>query len=94
MHRQIPRRPIINIIGVIFNFILSQIQINMEHSKNHLEMTVIHERDRAELRETLQQIAMSVEELRTIQRMQSPATAEIMQSIEEVRHCSNCSLNI
>lgn len=56
----------------------------MEHIKNHQYMATLQERDREELRETLQKIAHSVEELRAIQNMPSPAAVEIMQSIEEV----------
>jgi len=57
----------------------------MELSKNHRDLAAIQENDRAELREMLHNIAMSVDELKTIQRMHSPATVEIVQSIEEVR---------
>lgn len=58
--------------------------MNMELSKNHRDLAAIQESDRAELREMLQNIAMSVDELKAIRRMRSPAAVEIVQSIEEV----------
>ena len=58
----------------------------MELSKNHRDLAAIQESDRAELREMLQNIVMSVDELKAIQRMRSPAAVEIVQSIEEVRY--------
>jgi son of sevenless-like protein len=58
----------------------------MELSRSHRDLAAIQESDRAELREMLQNIAMSVDELKAIQRMHSPAAAEMVQSIEEVCH--------
>lgn len=64
----------------------SQLQIGMELAKGQRELAAIQESDRAELREMLQNIATSVDELRAIQRPQSFATMEVMENIEEVRH--------
>lgn len=64
----------------------------MELSKGQRDLAAIQESDRAELREILQNISNSVEELRALQRTPAPAVADIMQSIEEVRilpHASN-----
>lgn len=58
----------------------------MDISKSQRDLAVIQERDRAELREMLQNIAVSVDELKAIQRMPSPAAVEMVQSIEEVCH--------
>jgi hypothetical protein len=59
----------------------------MELSRNHRDLAAMQESDRAELREMLRNIAMSVDGLRAIQGMHSPAAVEMVQSIEEV-----CSL--
>ena len=56
----------------------------MEHVRNNREMTLIQERDRAELLDTLQKIALDVEELKTIRGMPTPNAVEMMQNIEEV----------
>lgn len=77
--------------GISYFFLLIlidwQVQMNMELTKGQRDQKLIQERDRAEMRELLQNIANSVEELKAIQQMPSPATLEIMQSIEEVsRH--------
>jgi len=61
-----------------------QVKISVELVKGNRELAAIQASDRAELREMLQNIAMSVDELRTLHRMQSPATAEIMENIGEV----------
>jgi son of sevenless-like protein len=56
----------------------------MELSKSQRDIAAIQESDRAEMREMLQNIAMSVDELRAIRHMPSPAAVEMVQSIEEV----------
>jgi son of sevenless-like protein len=56
----------------------------MEISKSQRDLAAIQEYDRAELREMLQNIAMSVDELRAIRRMQPTEAVEMVQSIEEV----------
>lgn len=56
----------------------------MEHVRNNRDMALIQERDRAELLETLQKIALDVEELKAIRGMPTANAVEMMQNIEEV----------
>jgi hypothetical protein len=56
----------------------------MELVEQHRQLDLSAERDRAELRELLQEITLSNDELGAIGRLHFPAKAEIMQNIAEV----------
>ena len=66
----------------------------MELSRSHRDLALIQENDRTELREMLQNIAVSVDELKAIQRIQSPAAVEMVQSIEEVCYLPSTGMSL
>lgn len=58
--------------------------MTLELNRNQREQLQLQERDREEMRTLLQTIASSVDQLKAVRQMRSPAALEMIQSIEEV----------
>lgn len=64
----------------------AQVRINMELTRGHQESRAVQERDKAEIRDVLQKIVKSTDDMRALLNMQSSQPIdEIMESLQTVR---------